>query len=136
MHSPCVMRRAVKVVRSGATASSAVGIESTARLTRIPRRRLMCWLNKRDDETCDRHADRAGIDRKAHGRRRHAIGAGQGRQNRLGREQVDDREEGGEADDDRAQQRSRKCACISRSTTSNVGADCAMTISLSVLEGM
>ena len=45
MHSPCTMRSTVKVVRSGATASSAVGIESSARLTRMPSRRSMRWLN-------------------------------------------------------------------------------------------
>ena len=46
MHSPCATRRTVNVVKSGATASSAVGIERSARLTRIPSRRSIRWLNK------------------------------------------------------------------------------------------
>jgi len=46
MHSPCTMRRAVKVARSGAVARSAVGIDSTARATKIPSRRSMCRLKK------------------------------------------------------------------------------------------
>src|SRR5262249_21657861 len=45
MQSPCAMRSTVNVVKSGATASSAVGIDSKARLTRMPKRRSMCWLN-------------------------------------------------------------------------------------------
>src|SRR6516225_4869340 len=46
MQRPCKMRSAVNVVRSGATASSAVGIERRDRLIRMPSRRLMCWLNR------------------------------------------------------------------------------------------
>src|SRR5205823_12363305 len=44
IHSPCITRSTVKVVRSGATASNAVGIESKVRLTRIARRRSMRLL--------------------------------------------------------------------------------------------
>jgi hypothetical protein len=39
-----MIRRIVKVVRSGATASSAVGTASTQRLIRIPDRRPICRL--------------------------------------------------------------------------------------------
>src|SRR5262249_26138575 len=45
MQSPCPMRSTGNVGKSGATASSAVGIDSKARLTRMPNRRSMCWLN-------------------------------------------------------------------------------------------
>ena len=44
------------------------------------------------------HADRAGVDGEAHGGRHDAVGAGQRRQDRLGREQVDHRQEGDQAD--------------------------------------
>ncbi len=44
MQRPCAMRSRVNVVRSGATASSAVGIDSNVRLARIPRRRSMRLL--------------------------------------------------------------------------------------------
>jgi hypothetical protein len=40
------MRSAVKEVRSGALASSAVGIASRTRLKRMPRRRSICGLRK------------------------------------------------------------------------------------------
>ena len=46
MKTPCTMRSSVKVPRSGATASSAVGIASSARLTRMPRRRSIRRLKK------------------------------------------------------------------------------------------
>ncbi len=46
MKTPWTMRSAVNTMRSGATASSAVGIESSARLRRMPRRRLMRRLKK------------------------------------------------------------------------------------------
>ena len=46
MQRPCTTRRMVNVVRSGATASSAVGTDSAARLTRIPSRRSIRRLNK------------------------------------------------------------------------------------------
>ena len=45
MQRPCAIRKTVNVVKSGAIASSAVGIDSKARLTRMPNRRSMCWLN-------------------------------------------------------------------------------------------
>ena len=57
-----------------------------------------------DGKSGNRHADGAGIDGKAHGGRRDVIGARQGRKDRLRREQIDDREKGGQADHDRAQQ--------------------------------
>jgi len=41
MKTPWAMRNAVNVARSGATASSAVGIDSSARLARMPSRRLI-----------------------------------------------------------------------------------------------
>ena len=40
------MRRIVNTVRSGALASSVVGIASRTRLTRMPNRRSMCGLRK------------------------------------------------------------------------------------------
>jgi hypothetical protein len=40
------MRSSVKIVRSGALASSAVGIESSASATRMPRRRSIMRLNQ------------------------------------------------------------------------------------------
>ena len=46
MNTPCATRRAVKVVRSGAVASSVVGTESRARLTTMPVRRLIRRLKK------------------------------------------------------------------------------------------
>ena len=46
MHNPCTTRRIVNVIKSGATANSAVGIESAARLMRMPRRRSIRRLNK------------------------------------------------------------------------------------------
>jgi hypothetical protein len=46
MQSPCVTRRIVNVVRSGATASSAVGTASTQRLIRMPSLRSMLRLKK------------------------------------------------------------------------------------------
>ena len=57
-------------------------------------------------ETGHRHTHCAGIDREAHGRRRHIVGAGERRQDRLRREQVDHREKGRQSDHDRAQQHS------------------------------
>ena len=59
-----------------------------------------------DCEPGHRHAHRAGIDREAHGRRRHVVGPRQRRKDRLRREQVDDREKGRQSDHDRAQQHS------------------------------
>ena len=53
--------------RSGRHASSAVGMASSARLTRMPRRRSIRREKKRDGQTGHRHAHRAGIDGKAHG---------------------------------------------------------------------
>ncbi len=41
MHRPCATRSSVKVVRSGALANNAVGIASSRRLTRMPKRRSM-----------------------------------------------------------------------------------------------
>ena len=41
MKTPCTIRSRVKVPSPGATASSAVGIASRARLTRMPSRRSM-----------------------------------------------------------------------------------------------
>ena len=45
MQRPCAIRSIVNTVKSGATASSAVGSDSKARLIRMPNRRSMCWLN-------------------------------------------------------------------------------------------
>ncbi len=45
MQRPCAMRSTVNVVKSGAIASNAVGIDNKARLIRIPSLRLMRWLN-------------------------------------------------------------------------------------------
>jgi hypothetical protein len=42
---PWATRNAVKTARFGAPASSAVGIASSTRLTRMPRRRSICLLN-------------------------------------------------------------------------------------------
>ncbi|MGY2934240.1 hypothetical protein ACVWZ6_003842 [Bradyrhizobium sp. GM6.1] len=61
---------------------------------------------KADDEACDGHAEGAGIDGKAHRRRCDAVMARQRRQDRLRREQVDDSEEGSEADHERAKRES------------------------------
>ena len=69
----------------------------------MPRRRSIERPNKRDRQAADRHADGAGIDGKTHGRRRHAIGRGERRQDGLRREQIDDGQKGGEADRERAQ---------------------------------
>ena len=38
MNTPCTMRNAVKVARSGARASNEVGTASSARLTQMPSR--------------------------------------------------------------------------------------------------
>ena len=46
MQRPWAMRRIVNVVRSGATASRAVGMASRQRLMRIPRRRSIRRLKK------------------------------------------------------------------------------------------
>ena len=46
MHNPWQTRRMVKTVRFGATASRVVGTARIARLSRMPRRRSMCWLKK------------------------------------------------------------------------------------------
>jgi hypothetical protein len=54
-------------------------------------------------EARDRHADRACVDRQAHHRRCGAIGTGQGWQDRLRGEQIDDGEEGGQSDQQRTQ---------------------------------
>ena len=56
-----------------------------------------------DNEAGDRHAERAGVDRKAHLGRRHVVMPGQRRKDRLRGEQVDHGQEGREADDERAQ---------------------------------
>ena len=61
-----------------------------------------------DDEAGNRHAERAGVDRKAHRRGRYVVMPGQRGQDRLGREQVDDGQEGREADDERAQHHARR----------------------------
>ena len=50
MQTPWAIRSTVNVVRSGATASRAVGIDQQARLTRIPSRRSMRRENRRDDQ--------------------------------------------------------------------------------------
>src|SRR5262245_13444597 len=44
MKTPWIMRKTVKVARSGARASRDVGIASNIRLTQIPRLRLRCRL--------------------------------------------------------------------------------------------
>ena len=54
-------------------------------------------------QAADRHADGAGVDGEAHGRRRHPVGGGERRQDGLRREQIDDGEKGGDADRERAQ---------------------------------
>ena len=59
----------------------------------------------RDTEPGDRHAERAGIDRGAHRRRADAVGPRQGRQDRLGGEQIDHRQERGQRDDEEARER-------------------------------
>jgi hypothetical protein len=56
----------------------------------------------RDAEPCDRHAERAGIDRGAHRRRADAIGPGQGRQNRLRGEQIDHGQKCRQCDNEKA----------------------------------
>ena len=98
------MRSTVKVVKSGATASSAVGIDKNARLIRMPESAVDALAEQGDHQAGDRHAHGAGIDGKAHRRRRDVVGARQRRKDRLRREQVDDRQKGGQADYDRAQQ--------------------------------
>src|SRR5215216_5584326 len=60
MHSPCAMRRTINVVKSGAAARRAVGIASTVRLMRRPRRRSMRWHRQEGDE-----ADQEGAQRRA-----------------------------------------------------------------------
>jgi len=60
-----------------------------------------------DGEAAHRHADRAGIDGEAHRRRRDPVGGGQRRQDRLRREEIDDGQEGGEADDERTKRKAR-----------------------------
>ena len=56
-----------------------------------------------DRKPADRHADRAGVDGKAHGSGRAAIGSSERRQDGLRREQIDDGQKGGQADRERAQ---------------------------------
>ena len=104
MHSPCATRSTVKVVEVRRAASSAVGIASSTRLTRMPSRRSMWRLEQRDGQPRDRHADRAGVHRKAHRGRRHLIGARERRQDRLGGEQIDHGEKRRQADDERPAQ--------------------------------
>ena len=59
-----------------------------------------------------RHAERTGVDRKPHLRRRDAVGLRQRRQYRLRREQVDERQETDDADHDQAKrQRGGGCGC-------------------------
>ena len=86
----------------------------------------MRWAEQRDGKSGDRHAHRAGIDRKAHGRRSDVIGTRQRRKDRLRREQVHDREKGRQADHERAQQHSGGVACISIGDNSITGAACVM----------
>lgn len=60
---------------------------------------------KADDEACDSHAERAGVDGQAHRGRRDAVAARQRGQDRLCREEIDDRQEGSEADHERAKRK-------------------------------
>ncbi|MHC2369396.1 hypothetical protein ACVIQT_004044 [Bradyrhizobium diazoefficiens] len=60
-----------------------------------------------DDEASNRHAEGAGVDGKAHRRRRDAVMARQRGQDRLRREEIDDGQEGGEADDERTKRKAR-----------------------------
>ena len=93
---PCMIRSVVKTARFGAIASRLVGIASRRRLARIPTLRSMCGLN--NPTTCDGHADRAGIDGKAHRSWRYAIVTCHGWQDCLCCEQIDDRQERSQAD--------------------------------------
>ena len=56
-----------------------------------------------DGQTGKGHAQGAGIDGKAHLRRRHAVMLGQRGKDGLRGEQIDDREEGGQRDDEIAE---------------------------------
>ena len=58
-----------------------------------------------DRKSGDRHAEGAGVDGKAHRGRRHPVGPGEGRQDRLRAEEVDHRQEGDEADEEGARER-------------------------------
>ena len=61
-----------------------------------------------DREPRNRHAHGAGVDGKAHGRRRDAVMLGQRGENGLGGEQVDHGQERGERDDDEAEDGARR----------------------------
>ena len=68
----------------------------------------------RDRQARDRHAHRARVHRESHRGRRHVVGAGERRQDRLRREEIDHREKRGDADDERTQQRAGRVAVRGR----------------------
>ena len=103
MQSPCSTRRIVKTVRSGALASSVVGIASSDQAHENAEPPVDMRAQKSDHKTCDRHAHGAGIDREAHRGRGHVVVPRQGRQDRLRGEQVDHGEKRRQADDEGSQ---------------------------------
>src|SRR5271166_1510678 len=99
MHRPCATRSAVKVARSGASASNEVGTARMARLTRMPRRAVDPLAEKGDGEARNRHAHGAGVYGEAHGGGGNPVGLRERRQDRLRGEKVDEGEKRREPDD-------------------------------------
>ena len=91
MHSPCAMRSAANVARLGAEASSAVGIEQDREAQQNAKPAIDAMAEQRHAQACNRHPERAGIDREPHGSWSDAVGPRQRWQDRLCREQVDKR---------------------------------------------
>ena len=79
-----------------------MGTASRTRLRRMPQPAVDGMAEIGDRETRSRHPDRARVHGQAHCGRRHAVGSGQGRKDRLRAEQIDDRQEGDKADQEGA----------------------------------
>ena len=94
------MRRIVNTVRSGALASSVVGIASRTRLDENAEPAVDMRAQETDHEPRDRHAHGARIDRKAHRGGGYVVMPGQRGEDRLRGEQIDHGQERREADDE------------------------------------
>ena len=94
------MRSTVNTIRFGALASNVVGIASRIKTQQNAEPAVDMRAQEADNEAGDRHAERAGVDRKTHLGGRYVVMPGQRGKDRLGGEQIDHGQEGREADDE------------------------------------
>ena len=104
MHSPCAIRRTVNVVRSGATASSAVGIDEQRKAHQDAQPAIDVRPNKATASPATAMPIVLALTAKPMAAGRHLVGAGERGQDRLRREQIDDRQKRRQPDHEGAQQ--------------------------------